>query len=73
MEEFDAADRVGEGGCRRGGAGTANTICGCGRLIGLASLGGFAITAARIFKCACSKLIGFVGDGLSGTERTEAA
>jgi len=29
--------------------------------------------ARRIFKCAWLRLIGFVGEGLSGTERTDAA
>jgi len=27
VEEFDAVDRVGEGGWRRGGAGSANALC----------------------------------------------
>jgi hypothetical protein len=64
-EEFDAVDRVGEGGCRRGGCGTANTCCDCDRPIGLVFPDGLGGAADRIFKCAPSRLTGFVGEGLS--------
>lgn len=65
VDEFDAIDRVGEGGCRRGGAGSANTFCDCEWPIGLVVPAGLGIAGGRIFKCACSKLIAFEGDGLS--------
>lgn len=65
VDEFDAVDRVGEGGCRRGGAGNANTLCDCERPIGLVVPAALGIAGGRIFKCACSKLIGLDGDGLS--------
>jgi hypothetical protein len=64
-DEFDAIDRLGDGGCRRGGAGNANTFCDCERPIGLVLAVGWGIASGRIFKCACSRLIGFEGDGLS--------
>jgi hypothetical protein len=73
VEEFDATERAGEGGCRRGNAGTAKTFCDCNRPMGLVLPADLGTGGGRIFKCACSKLIGFDGDGLSGTERTEAA
>jgi len=41
--------------------------------MGLLSLAGFVVGGGRIFRWACSRLIALVGDGLSGTERTEAA
>lgn len=62
-EEVDGMDRVGEGGCWRGGWGTANTCCD--RPMGLILTDGLGGAADRIFKCAPSKLMGFVGEGLS--------
>ena len=72
-EEFDAREREGDGGGKREAVETAKPMLDCERLRGLVSSTGFTGTAERIFRCACSKLMGFVGDGLSGTERTDAA
>jgi hypothetical protein len=72
-DELEAFDLVGDGGGKRGGGGNEKPSCDCERPMGLVLPAGFAAGAERIFKCACSKLIGFVGDGLSGTERTDAA
>jgi len=72
-EEVDATDRVGEGGCTRGGWGTAKMCCDCDRPMGLVLPDGLGGAADRIFKCAPSRLIGLVGEGLSWTDRTEAA
>jgi hypothetical protein len=69
-EEFDAVDLVGEGGGIRDiGCAGEKTASDCDFVVGL--LGTNFVD--RIFKCACSKLRGFVGEGLSCTERTDAA
>jgi hypothetical protein len=48
-EEFDVVDLVGDGGARRGGAGSAKVICDCERPMGLLFPGAFE-AGGRIFR-----------------------